>query len=142
MDLRLQRSPVVDQAIPGELFIGGAFFSFTLENAALAIPVGRYKVTMTWSKRAYEGQLWTPDPLGRLPLLCDVPGRTGVRIHAANEFHQLEGCVAVGQSLSGIWLGRSRAALTQLLPVIDAALWKKDPVWLEVQPAGTETKAA
>ncbi len=57
-----------------------------------SIPKGTYKVRWTFSSRflryTYEVQ--------------DVPGRTGIRIHPANYFFQLNGCVALGDKLVDI----------------------------------------
>lgn len=50
------------------------------------IPAGTYQMAFTMSNR-FKVPLW---------LVLDVPGRAGVRIHAANFAHQLEGCIALG----------------------------------------------
>jgi hypothetical protein len=60
------------------------------------------------------GTLWTPWTKHRLPLIADVPGREGIRIHAANREDQLEGCVAVGADRIHGELLHSRIALTAL----------------------------
>lgn len=52
-----------------------------------AIPCGRYRLTITMSKR-----------FGKLMLqLLNVGTHEGIRIHAANRAKQLEGCIAVGE---------------------------------------------
>lgn len=120
MMLTVQRAPVVGGVLPGTLSIDGAFFGFTAENAAKAIPAGRYTIQLTPSDRAEEGALWTPDPDYRLPLLLNVPGRSGIRIHALNEATtQSEGCIGVGQTFTGSWLGRSQAALASLMDLLE-----------------------
>jgi len=51
----------------------------------------------------------------------NVPNRTGIKIHVANRFDQLEGCIAVGKTfiyLEGddvIDLGASRIAMNELM---------------------------
>lgn len=143
MRIELRRAPVVDKALPGELFIDGARFSWTLENAAKAIPAGRYPVSLTESQRVQDGQLWTPDTHFRLPLVNNVPGRSGIRFHSLNEYHESDGCIGVGENLTGAWLGRSRAALTRFLPLIDVAQRGHEAIWLTVLDApkpGSETK--
>ena len=59
----------------------------------------------------------------------DVPGRDGIRIHAANHADQLEGCIAVGYVRDGDGIGSSRAALENVLEN-----WS-EPAWLTVEDA-------
>lgn len=54
------------------------------------IPSGRYLVKKTYSTR-FVRQMY---------LVCDVPNRTGIRIHAANWPSQLNGCIALGTATS------------------------------------------
>lgn len=56
------------------------------------IPEGTYTMRFTMSNR-FKVMLW---------LVMDVPGRAGVRIHAANHAHQLEGCIALGMGRADI----------------------------------------
>jgi hypothetical protein len=83
---------------------------FFLENVAKSFPAGVYPVLLTESGRARTGTLWTPWPDAKLPLIV-VPGREGIRVHAANRQDQLEGCIALGFDWIGGELGRSRHAL-------------------------------
>lgn len=53
-----------------------------------AIPCGRYKVIVNDSPKLKR----------RLPLLLDVPGFTGIRIHAGKNEHNTEGCILVGEN--------------------------------------------
>lgn len=102
MQLHLVRERSIDGATLGALFVGGAWFCWTLEDqvrevpgvtvqdwkipARTAIPVGDYALTVTPSQR-----------FGRpLPLLVDVPGFQGIRIHRGNTAEDTEGCIIVG----------------------------------------------
>lgn len=53
-----------------------------------AIPCGRYKVIVNDSPKLKR----------RLPLLLDVPGFTGIRIHAGKNERNTEGCILVGEN--------------------------------------------
>src|SRR5690242_17822651 len=97
----LTRQTPIGESQPGLLHIGGAFQCFTLERVSTLIPAGSYPVYLTVSERSQLGKLWSPDSLHRLPLIAKVPGRSGIRIHAANRPEELEGCVAVGRVLAG-----------------------------------------
>lgn len=119
-----------DDAILGTMtFEDGTTFS-TLERLSLAIPLGTYPVQMTVSGRAVAGTLWSPLADHKLPLIDPVPGRSGIRIHAANLARQLEGCIAVGRGVEGTLLVQSRAALIAVCATLDAAT---DAVHLTVQ---------
>lgn len=121
-------------ALPGDFSINGKQFSFALERASKAIPAGRYRVLFTVSDRASIGQLWSPDPEHRLPLVDGVPGRSGIRIHAANEYDELEGCVALGRRRAGPMLVNSRAAVTPFVDLVRETI-DTEEIWLTVLDA-------
>lgn len=93
MELLLKRKHRTDKSTIGELSINGNFECYILEDkdrgldssmtlaeikaqkvyGATAIPAGRYRVAFTFSNRFQK----------YLPLLIDVPGYEGVRIHPA-----------------------------------------------------------
>ena len=58
----------------------------TLEHMEYAIPDGFYRLRMTSSPRFQEV----------LPILDNVVGRTGIRIHAGNTIAHTTGCILVG----------------------------------------------
>ena len=57
----------------------------TLENADYIIPVGIYEVRVTWSPRFKR----------MLPLVEQVPGRSGIRFHRGTKPEHSKGCVLV-----------------------------------------------
>ena len=62
------------------------------ENNVSCIPIGTYICKYTRSKRISEAtgkDYFTYE-------ITNVPNRGGVRIHSANYFHQLRGCIALG----------------------------------------------
>ena len=57
----------------------------TLENRDFLIPEGTYPLRSTWSPRFKKF----------LPEICDVPDRTGIRIHMGSKPEHSTGCVLV-----------------------------------------------
>jgi hypothetical protein len=136
MILTLVRRPTTDGVTLGELFIDGAFAAFTLEpdddGAHPAIPLGRYPVTITRSAR-----------FGRmLPLIGDVPGRSGIRIHPGNSVEDTSGCVLLGTTRSASSVGGSRVACEHVQHAIAVALAHHDDVWLTIEQSGAQALSA
>ena len=141
MLLTLQRRASKGGATIGELFLDGVHESYTLEDeireipgAAVvewkvdgktAIPTGKYRIAMTRSPRF--GKV--------LPLLLDVPGFSGVRIHAGNKAEHTEGCILVGEEAYENTIGRSKEALLELMAAIDMAIENNEQVWIEIKNA-------
>lgn len=86
MLLKLLREPPKGNAICGTLLVDNRYFCDTLERADVAIPTGFYPVTLTMSPRFGEV----------LPLVGNVVGRTGIRMHAGNTVRDTAGCILVG----------------------------------------------
>ncbi len=135
LELVVQRRPSVDGCTLGRMTIDGLHENFTLEDAVrsgpkvpgqTAIPAGRYAVDITFSQRFQR----------MLPILRDVPGFTGIRIHAGNRSTETEGCLLVGQSVAHDSIQSSVLALAALQPKIAAALAHDDAVWITLVPAG------
>lgn len=87
-----------------------------------AIPAGGYRIELTMSARFKR----------LLPLLIDVPGYSGVRIHAGNTAANTEGCILVGEERFPKSLARSQLALAPLMSKIAEARRKGEPVWLAI----------
>ena len=117
MELRLEREPN-DQGTPGVLYLDDARECYTLERAIgdqefPAISYGRYPLTL---RQTYNRDLWCPfgfatdgnqvapdDPRYRiLPHLENVPGHTGIEMHAGNVVKNTKGCVICGFQRSGL----------------------------------------
>lgn len=119
MDLEIVRYDLDSVRTIGKLGSGGVFLAYTLEDAvregpkvpgATAIPAGEYEVEVTHSPKFKE----------RLPLLKDVPGFTGIRIHTGNTISDTEGCIIVGLRRGSDIVIESRAALMKLLNLLDS----------------------
>jgi len=123
MTITLHREPPQPWGTLGHLSIDGEPECFTLERTEVQIPAGRYRVLITYSPRFHR----------RLPLIAEVPGRDGIRIHPANVQIELDGCIAVGLARFAKGVQRSREAMDRLQPQIAAALGRGEQVWIEVK---------
>jgi hypothetical protein len=73
--------------------------------AETAIPSGTYKVVITFSPRFKE----------YMPLLLNVKGFQGIRIHSGNTSAHTEGCLIVGMTTSKDFVGQSKIAYSKLM---------------------------
>lgn len=104
MMLTIYRSAPQDGAIIGRLAIDGVFTCYTLEGVDVAIPLGTYRVAITFSQRFQRD----------MPELLGVPGRTGIRIHPGNTDADTHGCILVGQTRGIASVQNSRLAFNAL----------------------------
>ena len=58
----------------------------TIENKSKIFPPGTYPIKNEWSPR-FQKKLWE---------LYKIPGRSEIKIHAANYYKQFDGCIGVG----------------------------------------------
>ena len=88
-----------------------------------AIPTGRYRILITRSRR-----------FGRwLPLLLNVKGFEGIRIHAGNKPEDTKGCILLGfNRRKGYVLDSTRCVLT-LVKMMTEAIAKGEKVFMEVR---------
>ena len=108
--LTLKRKIFTDNSTIGELEINGKFFCHTLEDkdrdsnrnkkleegkiyGQTAIPSGFYNVILNLSNRFKR----------ILPLILNVVGFEGIRIHNGNTKKDTEGCILVG-----VWDGKTK----------------------------------
>lgn len=85
MYITLIRHPDGRDAVRGELYIDGRLYCRTLEHRRYLIPELIYPLRVTQSPR-----------FGRLlPLVSNVPGRSGIRIHRGTRPEHSTGCILV-----------------------------------------------
>ena len=82
--IHLIRASKDGKAVRGRLRFEGQEYA-TLENADYIIPVGIYAIRVTWSPRFKK----------MMPLIGNVPGRSGIRIHGGTKPEHSTGCVLV-----------------------------------------------
>lgn len=143
MEIKLIRKYYQAKYTIGRLYVNNRFFSDCLEPPSLhltersalgtiliakykgdrAIPTGRYRILITRSRR-----------FGRwLPLLLNVKGFEGIRIHAGNKPEDTQGCILLGfNRRKGYVLDSTRCVLT-LVKMMTEAIAKGEKVFVEVR---------
>lgn len=137
MKLRVVREQSLLHCTLGQLFVDDSPQCFTCEDVVretaapvkewklagqTAIPRGNYEVIINHSAR-----------FGRdLPLLLNVPGFVGVRIHSGNTAADTEGCILVGEKIGHDAVVDSRAALTELMLLMQDAIAIGEKIHIEV----------
>lgn len=148
MNLNLQRTTLSANSTEGKLFIDGKFECYTLEPTdrekigepvsswkipgKTAIPVGTYGVEVTY----FVPQSALGQGSGYYaPLLDNVPGFIGIRIHIGNFPTDTEGCILVGNTVEQDEVLNSRDAFNSMMAKIQAARNRGEPVQITVQQA-------
>ena len=131
MELRINRDVLTPQFTLGRLSVDGSSECFTVEDTVrtgpkipgeTAIPAGRYRVIITYSPRFQRP----------LPILVNVPGFEGVRIHPGNTAKDTEGCILVGLGRTSDGVAESRHAFDPLMQQITEAIDSGEQVWIEI----------
>ena len=86
--IHLTRISREGKAVRGSMRVKGRDIA-TLENADYIIPVGTYPVSVTFSPRFQRN----------LPLIGNVPGRSGIRIHRGTKPEHSKGCILVSAAM-------------------------------------------
>jgi hypothetical protein len=139
MKLLLQRDIKAPEFTLGSLFINGERKFYTCEDrvrqidgvpviewkvaGTTAIPRGIYRVIINFSNRFQTF----------LPLLLDVPGFAGVRIHAGNTEKDTEGCILLGTGRMRNSVTNSRYAMSQFLPMLKEAQKRGETITIEIK---------
>lgn len=94
--LEIRRYPEYFGTTPGEFVFMDKIVGYSIElpwrdnaKGRSCIPAGEYGLIVNQSARFKK----------LLPLVQDVPGRSGIRIHGANKVTELEGCIAPAMSI-------------------------------------------
>lgn len=108
MNITLNRIAKKSKYTIGKLYIDGEYFCDTIEDTdkgltqtmtdaqvkskkvygQTAIPTGTYRVIINYSNKFKR----------QMPLLLNVPGFLGIRIHSGNTEKDTEGCLIVGKN--------------------------------------------
>ena len=139
MEIKLIRESFGDTFTEGKLLIDNVFECYTVEdtdrkmeedltrkiNGKTAIPRGRYEVVLSMSNRFKKV----------LPEVLNVPGFTGIRIHAGNSSIDTEGCIILGSVNAKVdddWVGGSKIALTQFMTKLETAKSNNEQMFIEI----------
>ena len=142
MELRLERKYRNNNYCIDKLYINGKYFSDALEDpdrgltdtmsleeikkikikGNTCIPYGTYNVTITYSPRFKKN----------LPLLNDVKGFDGIRIHSGNKPQDTEGCLLPGFNKVKGQVIDSRVTTDKLIAQIQQALNKGEKVTITI----------
>ncbi len=123
MILHLVRKWFTEISTVGILYVDGAEECYVLEDRVrtgpkvpgeTAIPEGTYTVIIDHSRRFNRD----------MPLILDVPGFTGIRIHSGNTAANTDGCLLVGRTRGPKpdWIGSSRVAFDALFEKLHSVL--------------------
>ena len=95
--IHLTRTSRDGKAVRGLMRLGAQEIA-TLENEDYIIPCGTYPIAVTWSPKFKR----------MLPLVLNVPGRSGIRVHRGTKPEHSRGCILVSaameQELTAKWL--------------------------------------
>jgi hypothetical protein len=126
----------------GELFLDNQFVCFVLEDkdrmldngwdldritrekvhGRTAIPTGEYKIEWTFSDRFQKA----------MPILLNVKGYAGVRIHSGNTPEHTLGCLIPGMKMSTDNVSESKVATMKLWNIIKIAIDNKEQIYINI----------
>ena len=148
MELTLIRKHFAEKYTIGKLYADGVYICDTIEDVIrelydknhdgdfddsgegkvygkTAIPYGRYKVLVTQSMRLKR----------RLPILLQVPGFTGIRIHGGKNETWSEGCILVGMNEVKGQLVNWAYWEQYVVKLIDGATYRGEKCYITIKTA-------
>lgn len=138
----LKREIFTELSTIGKLYFNNKFICYILEDkdrkikqtdsidyinkikvhSKTCIPYGKYEIQLTFSNRFKKV----------LPLLLNVPGFEGVRIHPGNTDKDTEGCLLPGKTFSKDFVGQSRQAFMEVFNIIEKELKENNKLYIEI----------
>ena len=142
MELRLERKYRSNNYCIDKLYINGKYFSDALEDpdrgltdsmnleeikrikvkGDTCIPYGTYNVTITYSPRFKKN----------LPLINNVKGFDGIRIHSGNTPQDTEGCLLLGFNKVKGRVVDSKVTVNKFIDIVQEALNKGEKVTITI----------
>lgn len=137
MKLLLERAAPQAGYTDGQLWVDNAWFCYTIEDEDRALEAGGEKVygKTCIPRGIYEVQLTESVRFKKmLPLLLNVPGFSGVRIHSGNTAADTDGCVLLGTVRAAPGEVRnSRLACGRLMILLERAIAQGDKIFMEIK---------
>lgn len=132
MEIKLNRISTSDDGTPGDLSVDESTFTcVTLEDPVregpkidgdTAIPAGRYRVIVNYSHRFHK----------LMPLILNVPGFIGVRIHKGTRKADTRGCILVGSERHGSTISNCQEPYDYILKHIMSDATKGRETWITI----------
>ena len=142
MEILLQRVAKKDKYTIGKLYINDQYFCDTLEDTdrgltqsmteqqivskkvygETAIPTGTYRIIISYSNKFKK----------QMPLLLNVPGFAGIRIHSGNTEKDSLGCILVGKNKAVGKVLESRDTYSKLFSILQEAN-KKETIKITIK---------
>jgi len=142
MELYLKRDTFTETSTTGKLLIDGQFECFILEDkdrgltdsmplaeivatkvyGKTAIPYGRYEIDWTMSARFKVF----------MPILLNVKGYSGIRIHKGNSEIDSLGCLLCGRKRANNVITESTAATNLLYTKIQTAKSRREKIFITI----------
>lgn len=143
MEIVLNRIAKKDSYTIGKLYIDGKYVCDTCEDkdrgltdsmtveeikskkvyGQTAIPTGTYTVSYTMSNRFKK----------MMPLINNVKGFEGIRIHSGNTAADSLGCIILGENKAVGKVLNSRATCAKVYPMIEAAFKKGEKITITIK---------
>jgi len=143
MEIRVKRIAKKSDYTIGKVYINGSYFCDSLEDTdrgltqemsftevkakkiygKTAIPTGTYNVAWTYSNRFKK----------MMPLIENVKGFEGIRIHAGNSHKDTEGCILLGKNSVVGKVINSRAYINKFYSLVKAAYKKKEKITITIE---------
>ena len=143
MEIRINRIARKERYTIGNMYVDDTYFCDTLEDAdrglsdtmeideilenklkgITAIPTGKYDVILSFSPRFKRV----------LPLLLNVKGFEGVRVHPGNNAEDTEGCLLVGENKEKGKVLNSRATFEKLMSILLSCEKRKEQMTIKIE---------
>lgn len=88
-----------------------------------AIPTGTYRILITYSSKFKRN----------MPLVCNVPGYDGIRIHPGNTAEDTEGCLLVGENKVVGKVINSRVTFNTIYKLLEDSIKAGNEVYITIK---------